>query len=99
MKTKLATLVLPPALAVSTFLLGSACLNDDAVVADEGDEGSCDQISDMSECDAEQLCVWDDDVVGCVPDCALHQDQDSCAAIDGCIWEPSDGGFCDGPLT
>ena len=105
MQAKIATLVLPATLAVTTFGLVNACQTSEdggEEVADEsGDTGgaACYDIADMAACEGQQLCLWNPDFPGCVPACEMYQDQASCSAVDGCLWESSDGGFCLGPLV
>ena len=104
MKLDSALLVLPAALAITTFA-AVACETgpsegdggDEVADAETGAGEGCYQIADMADCEADATCNWDLDFEQCLPDCTVYTDEESCNAIEGCGWDTVEG--CLGPFV
>lgn len=78
--TTIFKLVLPAALAVTTFALGSACRDE---------QEYCVDIESKSKCESAAGCAWDSDTGLCQNICSEIEDEMECKAIERCEWSAS----------
>jgi hypothetical protein len=79
-------LVLPAALAVTTYVSATSCKYDPSK------EEYCEDIVSRSDCESVEGCGWSEDYDECVNTCFMIQTQAECEAIDRCFWEAEGGG-------
>jgi hypothetical protein len=78
MKSKSALLVLPAALAVTTFVVAAAC--------HDNEPDYCVDIEQMSKCNEAEACAWNPDSNDCENTCHEVQDEQVCMEYARCVW-------------
>ena len=80
-------LVLPAALAVSTFASANACNGP------LSEPDYCIDISSEAKCNQADACRWNDQFSECMNTCSEIEAQEECEAISRCEWYPDGDPF------